>query len=242
MTALFRLFNVTKNYGDRQVLNVEHLEIEAGHIYGILGPNGSGKTTLLRVISLLTLNDTGKLEVLGEHIHWAPTQLLRLRRQMAMVTQSSYMFEGSVFYNVAYGLKTRKTPEPEVKVKVQESLELLGMLDFINYPARKLSGGEKQKVAIARALAVNPKVLFLDEPTSNIDPSSSIEIESYIKYINEEKATTIILITHKLFQARKLAKQMFLMWDGHILEQGPTRDLFHDPRDPRTRKFLKGEY
>ncbi len=242
MTALFKLSNVTKNYGDRQVLNIEHLEITAGHIYCLLGPNGSGKTTLLRVMSLLSINDTGRLEVLGEQVKWTPSQLLLLRRQMAMVTQSSFMFEGSVYYNVAYGLKVRKDSEKKIRSRVHESLELLGMLDFIDCPARNLSGGEVQKVAIARALAVRPRVLFLDEPTSNVDPSSSMEIEQYIKYINREHSTTIILITHNFFQAQRLAEKTSIMWDGHILEQGLTRNLFDNPRDPRTRKFLQGEY
>jgi tungstate transport system ATP-binding protein len=242
MTALFRLSNLSKTYGERRVLNVEQLEISPGHIYAIMGPNGSGKTTLLRILSLLTFNTAGQLEVFGEQINWSKSQLLRLRRQMAMVTQSSYMFEGSVYYNVAYGLRARKISERETKIRVQESLALLGMLDFMNHPANNLSGGEKQKVAIARALAVNPRVLFLDEPTSNIDPTSSVDIENYVKRINEEHSITIILVTHKIFQTRKLAKETFLMWDGRIIEQGPTRNLFHDPQDTRTRRFLKGEY
>ncbi|KUG02503.1 abc-type tungstate transport system, atp-binding protein [hydrocarbon metagenome] len=182
------------------------------------------------------------MEVIGKQVIGTPSQMVRLRRQMAMVTQSSFMFEGSVYYNVAYGLKVRKTPEKQIKRRVHDSLELLGMLDFIDCPARTLSGGEIQKVAIARALAIRPRVLFLDEPTSNIDPSSSMEIEHYIKYINKEQATTIILITHNFFQARRLAEKTSIMWDGHILEQGLARDLFDNPRDPRTRKFLKGEY
>jgi tungstate transport system ATP-binding protein len=193
-------------------------------------------------MALLTTNDTGDLEVLGEQVSWQPSQLLLLRRQMAMVTQSSFMFEGSVFYNVAYGLKARKKPKKEIQKRVQESLELLGMLDFIDAPARYLSGGETQKVAIARALAVRPRVLFLDEPTSNIDPSSSLEIEQYIKHINQQYSTTIVLITHNFFQARRLAQQTSMLWDGHIIEQGPTRDMFHNPQDPRTRRFIKGEY
>ncbi len=242
MTVLFKLSNITKSYGERQVLNAEGLEIRAGNIHCLLGPNGSGKTTLLRIMALLITNDGGDLEVLGEKVSWQPSQLLQLRRQMAMVTQSSFMFEGSVYYNVAYGLRARKSPKKEIQKRVQESLELLGMLDFIGAPARYLSGGETQKVAIARALAVRPRVLFLDEPTSNIDPSSSLEIEQYIQHINQQYSTTIVLITHNFFQARRLAQQTSLLWEGHIIEEGPTRGLFHNPQDPRTRRFLKGEY
>ena len=143
MTVLFKLSNITKSYGERQVLNAKALEIRAGNIHCLLGPNGSGKTTLLRIMSLLTPNDGGHLEVLGEAVNWQPSQLLRLRRQMAMVTQSSFMFEGSVYYNVAYGLRARKTRRKSSKGA--ESLELLGMSDFIDAPARYLSGGETQR-------------------------------------------------------------------------------------------------
>lgn len=242
MTALFKLSNVSKIYGTREVLKIKHLEITPGQVYSILGPNGSGKTTLLRTMSLLTVNNTGQLKVFGETINWSPSQLLRLRRQMAMVTQSSFMFEGSVYYNVAYGLRVRKTPERMVKRKVQESLELMGMSKFMDYPARNLSGGEKQKVAIARAIAIKPKVLFLDEPTSSIDPSSSVEIEHYIKQINETGTTTIIMITHNLFQARRLTDYTFFLWEGKIIEEGITPDLFQFQKDVRTRKFFCGEY
>lgn len=242
MTALFKLSEVQKHYGDRQVLNLQSLEIESGHVYSILGPNGAGKTTLLRIMSLLTTNDTGTVEVFGEKVQWNQSQLLRLRRQMAMVTQSSFMFEGSVAYNVAYGLNVRRTPEKIKQIKVNECLELLGMQSFKDYRARNLSGGERQKVAIARALAIDPKVLFLDEPTSNIDPGSAMEIEEHIRLINSEQGTTILLITHNLFQARRLAEEVAVLWEGRLIEQGRTMDVFTHSSDHRARSFLQGEF
>lgn len=242
MTAIFKLSDIRKYYAEREVLHLDRLDLDKGHIHCILGPNGAGKSTLARIIALLTPNDSGHLEVLGEKINWNPSQLIRLRRRMSMVTQSSFMFEGSVYYNVAYGLKVRRYPEKKIRSTVEESLALVGMSDFIEYPARNLSGGERQKVAIARALAVRPQVLFLDEPTSNVDPGSALEIEKHIREMNTRLGTTIILITHNLFQARRLADQVYVLWEGRLLEQASCEELFSSPRDPRVRSFLAGEF
>lgn len=241
MTALFRLSDVTKVYGQREVLNVNELAIEPGFIHTVMGPNGAGKTTLIRVMSLISVNSSGALEVFGEKVDWSRRQVIKLRRQMAMVTQSSFMFEGSVYYNVAYGLRVRKKPEREIKKTVQECLELLGMHKFIDYQARRLSGGERQKVAIARALAVSPRVLFLDEPTSNIDPSSARDIEKHIKDINAG-GTTIVLVTHNIFQAHRLAQVVYVMWDGRVIEKGPVAKMFENATDTRVSAFLSGQY
>lgn len=240
MMPVFKLHNVTKNYGNREVLNISDLTIPGGNIHAILGANGSGKTTLMRIMSLLTRNDHGEVEVLGEKVEWSKPQVLRLRRQMTMVTQTSYMFEGSVFYNAAYGLRVRHRPEREVWRTVNECLELLGLSAFGNAQARTLSGGERQKTAIARALAVRPEVLFLDEPTSNVDPHSAIDIEKHIKYINQQFGTTIILVTHNLFQARRLADEVMFMWEGQLIEKGG-QEIFTSARDQRTSDFLSGE-
>ncbi len=241
METVFRLHNVDKRYGQRTVLNVSGLEVPGHEIYAFLGPNGSGKTTLLRIMALLSKNSTGKVEVLGEEVTWSKEQLLRLRRQMAMVTQTAFMFEGSVFYNVAYGLKVRGQRGKELRQNVARVLELVGMTSFIYNDTRGLSGGERQKVAIARAVAVKPKVLFLDEPTANIDPRSSLDIEKYIKLIKEELNTTIVMVTHNLFQARRLADKIYFLWDGHIIESGSPQAMFDNPRDKRTRLFLLGD-
>ncbi len=241
MNEVFKLHKVTKRYGQRVVLKVEELTIPGQKICAFLGPNGSGKTTLLRILALLHKNTAGQVEVFGEEVHWGKEQILRLRRQMAMVTQTSFMFEGNVFYNVAYGLRVRGIKGQEVKRTVEEVLELVGMTAFIKNDTRGLSGGERQKVAIARSLAVKPKVLFLDEPTANIDPRSSVEIEKYIKQINQEMNTTIMLVTHNLFQARRLADQVYFLWDGIIVEDGPPEEMFKSPRDKRTRMFLVGD-
>jgi tungstate transport system ATP-binding protein len=157
MTIPFKLHNIVKRYQEREVLSIERLEIPAGAINAILGPNGSGKTTLLRIMALLLVNDEGRLEVLGEKVNWSKGQILKLRRQMSMVTQTSYMFQGSVYYNVAYGLRQRKVSESGIKRSVQEALEMVGMSAYQEADARTLSGGERQKAAIARALVLKPR-------------------------------------------------------------------------------------
>ncbi len=241
MKTPFKLHNVIKRYGDREVLNIDQLSIPAEKIYTILGPNGSGKSTLLRILALLLVNDAGELEVLGEKVTWEKRQLLKLRRQMSMVTQTSFMFSGSVYYNVSYGLRVRRMGARKVRKRVDEMLEMVGMSAYRDADARTLSGGERQKVAIARALAVNPRVLFLDEPTSNIDVASAADIEKHIRYINKERGTTIIMVTHNLFQARRLADEVLFLNEGRIIEQGACETIFNQPGDERTAAFLRGE-
>lgn len=241
MALVLKLHKVNKKYGEREVLNIEKLVIPEGKITGIIGPNGSGKTTLLRIMSLLIPSDNGQVQVLGQRVRWNKELILKLRRQMSTVTQISYMFEGSVYYNVAYGLKVRKTREAKIRQTVGEALEMVGMQDFIKADARTLSGGERQKVAIARALAVRPKILFLDEPTSSIDPTSGIEIEKHIRYINQEYKTTIVIVTHNLFQARRITDEVNIMWEGKLIEKGITADIFARPQDERAKAFITGE-
>jgi tungstate transport system ATP-binding protein len=241
MTIPFKLHNIVKRYQEREVLSIERLEIPAGEINAILGPNGSGKTTLLRIMALLLVNDEGRLEVLGEKVNWSKGQILRLRRQMSMVTQTSYMFQGSVYYNVAYGLRQRKVSESGIKRSVQEALEMVGMSAYQEADARTLSGGERQKAAIARALVLKPQVLFLDEPTSNIDMASAAEIEKHILAINQNWGTTIIMVTHNLFQAKRLADEVIFLHEGHLIEKGRAETVFDQPRDERTVAFLRGE-
>jgi tungstate transport system ATP-binding protein len=241
MKTPFKLHNVIKRYGDREVLNIDQLSIPAEKIYTILGPNGSGKSTLLRILALLLVNDAGELEVLGEKVTWEKRQLLKLRRQMSMVTQTSFMFSGSVYYNVSYGLRVRRMGARKVRKRVDEMLEMVGMSAYRDADARTLSGGERQKVAIARALAINPRVLFLDEPTSNIDVASAADIEKHIRYINKERGTTIIIVTHNLFQARRLADEVLFLNEGRIIEHGACETIFNQPGDERTAAFLRGE-
>ncbi len=243
MNRVFRLTDIGKAYGSREVLKNISLEIEPEHISAILGPNGSGKTTLLKIMALLTPPEQGTIEIMGQNVMWKHSKklLLDLRRRMAMVTQPVYMFQGSVFDNVAYGLKVRGISGAEQHRHVQKSLALMNMQDFTGYPARRLSAGEKQKVAIARALVLEPEVLFLDEPTANIDSASAIDIEKNIKIIRDEYKSNIIIVTHNVFQARRVADRILMLWDGELIESNETAALFKDPQDHRTSAFICGD-
>lgn len=243
MSKVFKLTDIGKTYGSREVLKNISLEIEAGKICAILGPNGSGKTTLLKIMDLLIQPECGDIELLGRSVSWSQDKkaLLDLRRRMAMVTQPVYMFQGSVLNNVSYGLKVRKMSASEQNRRVRRSLEMVGMQDFADYPARRLSAGEKQKVAIARALVLEPEVLFLDEPTANIDSASAIDIEKTIKTIRTQFRSSIVIVTHNIFQARRVADHIFMLWDGSLIESGATEALFENPRDHRTGAFVCGD-
>lgn len=243
MNRVFKLTSIGKSYGSRDVLKDISLEIAPKTISAILGPNGSGKTTLLKIMALLIRPEEGELELLGHGQVWERDKksLLELRRRMAMVTQPVYMFQGSVFNNVSYGLRVRRYSSTEQSRRVRQSLEMVGMQDFYDYPARRLSAGEKQKVAIARALVLEPEVLFLDEPTANIDSASAIDIEKTIKCIREQYMSSIVIVTHNVFQARRVADHVYMLWDGELIESGPTAELFSSPQDQRTGAFICGD-
>ncbi|MGE5405777.1 MAG: phosphate ABC transporter ATP-binding protein [Candidatus Saccharibacteria bacterium] len=235
---LFRLNEVRKYYGSRLVLDIDKLEVENGSIHAIVGPNGAGKTTLLRLLGLLDEPDSGEIRFFEEFPY--NSRRLEYARRISMVFQKPHMFYGTVFDNVAYGLKVRQSSKQEIKNKVAEVLDFVGLADFTKRAARKLSGGEMQRVALARALVLDPQVLLLDEPTANRDPSNVQVIEDIIKRCGEQLGTTVVIVTHNLFQAKRIANQTLLMIDGQIVENMPTEQFFSHPNDDRTRQFLNG--
>lgn len=237
---LFELQSVRKSYGARTVLDIVNLCLNKDRIYAIMGPNGSGKTTLLRILNLLDVPDTGRVKFMGEDMASFPARRLAYARQMCMVFQRPFMFRSSVFNNVAYGLKIRRTNAAECDKKVREALDFVGMGDFSNRLATRLSGGETQRVALARALVLQPQVLLLDEPTANLDPNSVMHIEEIIRKSQKQYNTTVILVTHNLFQAKRIADESILMIDGKVVEQASTKVFFEQPQAKECRQFLDG--
>lgn len=238
---MFDVTGVTKIYGNRTVLNISHLELKADRVYTILGPNGAGKTTLLRILNLLISPDSGQLKFLGQDAITASDKTrLAMAREMCMVFQKPYIFRTTVYNNVAYGLKLRKEKKNKIKERVMEALDFVGMTSFAARPASKLSGGETQRVALARALALRPRVLLLDEPTANLDPASVQTIEGIIRGCRDLYGATVIMVTHNLFQAKRLADETILLFNGEIVEHQDTAGFFTAPRDERTKKFLDG--
>lgn len=237
---LFELRDVTRRYGERTVLDVPELTLMGDRVYAIVGPSGAGKTTLLRILNLLDPPDSGQVRFMGQETAGNERRRLEMMRTMCMVFQKPYMFRTTVFNNVAYGLRLRSLTPAEIRSRVMEALEFVGMQDFAHHPATRLSGGEGQRVAVARALAIRPQVLLLDEPTANLDPANVAHIERIVRQGADRYGTSVLLVTHNLFQAKRIADETLLMVDGRIIEHQPTADFFAHPRDARTQAFLTG--
>ena len=222
MTA--ELKNVTKTYGDKTVLENVNLQIQEGEILALLGPNGSGKTTILKILALIEKPTNGELRLLGETA--TAKNMEKIRMLTSLVFQKTTVFTTSVYNNVAYGLRIRKTPKELRDYEVKKALKLVKLEGFENRPARKLSGGEQQRVAIARALVLRAKLLLLDEPTANLDPKNAQILEGVIATINREMKTTIVMSTHNMFQAKTLPSRIALIDGGKITEVGTPEDIF----------------
>lgn len=219
---LLQIEKVKKRYNDRVVLDIDTSTFEKGQVYAVVGPNGSGKTTLINILSLLDKPDEGKILFKGKDIWQNPKQnILNSRRKMTLVHQKPFLFQTTVFNNIAYGLKIRGIPVHQNEEKIHKALAMVGLSGFEKRNALQLSGGEAQRVVIARALAIEPEVLFLDEPTANIDLRHIDVIERIIKKINQEMKTTVIFNTHDLSQAYRLADGMVSLLDGKIVPHVP---------------------
>jgi tungstate transport system ATP-binding protein len=239
MTAIFELRNVRKTYGQRWALKIEEkFEIFSGEIFAIVGPSGAGKSTLLCMLNFLEYPDSGSIVFEGHPMTIADAPL-ELRRKVTTVFQRPALLSTSVMQNIQYGLQLRG--QPDGKAAIQPLLQRLGLAELANAQARTLSGGEAQRVALARALVLQPDVLLMDEPTANLDPYNALLIEEVIREINRERRTTIVLVTHNIFQARRLAHRVGLMLNGSFVEINNNPAFFESPRDARTRAFVNGE-
>jgi len=235
----YRLDNVVKSYGGREVLHVDSLDIHWGEIFSIVGPSGSGKSTLLRLLDFLEPPTAGQIHFQNHSVNGAGPVPLAIRRQVTTVFQRPVLLNATVHGNVAYGVKIRGERRGERRVR--EALARVGLTEFARAPVRTLSGGEAQRVALARAMVVEPQVLLLDEPTANLDPYNVGLIEGIVADLNRTKGTTIVLVTHNVFQAKRLAHRVALLLEGRIVEVAPAEQFFSSPSDPRTLAFVRGE-
>ncbi len=199
----------------------------------VLGPNGAGKSLLLRLCHGLIPPTAGT-------ITWAGLSPSRARRRQAMVFQRPVLLRRSVAANVAYALAVNGVPRRQRKARVAEALALAGLSDLAGRPARVLSGGEQQLLAIARAWAVRPQALLLDEPTSNLDPAATAAVEALIRSVHET-GTKVIMTTHDLGQARRVAEEVLFLHRGRLLEQAAAAAFFRCPGDPIARAFIAGQ-
>ena len=229
---------VAKSFGDKRVLDSVDLRAEPGHITAIFGPSGSGKTTLLRLINGLEVPDAGEITVLGRRLAHSESEDLDIRRDMVLVTQRPVALRASVFDNVAYPLRVRGLEDPEASVL--DALKRVGLEDFADVRAGTLSGGEMQRMCFARATVHLPRLLLLDEFTSHLDPANIRMLEGALREYVAGGGTAII-VTHNLFQARRLADAAAFLLDGRIVESGPAASMFEEPEDERTRRFIRGD-
>jgi tungstate transport system ATP-binding protein len=205
----------------------------------LVGPSGSGKSTLLRLLNFLEPATGGVIEFEGRRFQAGEEPPVELRRSVTTVFQRPMLLERSVMDNVAFGLRLRGRRDGAGQVHA--ALEQVGLAGLARQRARSLSGGEAQRVALARAMIIEPHVLLLDEPTANLDPSNVSMIENIVRRLNQEAGVTLVLVTHNVFQARRLAGRVAFLLDGRIIELAESERFFNHPEDPRTRAFVSGE-
>jgi tungstate transport system ATP-binding protein len=237
--VIYRVSGLQQEYKGRRVLEVDHLEVRKGEVFALVGPSGSGKSTLLRLMNFLEAPSQGILTFLGSEFSASKEMGLELRRKVTMVFQRPMLLDRSVEANVRYGLELRG--QRSNNALVQSTLEAVGLAGLAGQSARTLSGGEAQRVALARAMVLRPEVLLLDEPTANLDPYNVGLIEKIAADLNRQHGTTLVLVTHNVFQARRLAHRVGFLLDGKVIESADTETFFNRPSDPRTGAFARGE-
>jgi phosphate transport system ATP-binding protein len=241
--------NLSVYYGDLQVLKDVNLDIPARRITVIIGPSGCGKTTLLK--SLNRLLDTvegvrvrGEVVLDGENIYDPRTEVTRIRKKMGLLSQKPQVLPMSIYENVAYGPRIHGLrSKQDLDRRVEHYLRVAGLWDEVRdrlrEPASMLSVGQQQRLCLARGLAVEPEIILGDEPTSALDPQSSQNVERRLLELKREY--TVVVVTHILRQARRIADHLAFLYLGELVEHGPAAEVFAAPKDPRTRAYLTGE-
>jgi tungstate transport system ATP-binding protein len=236
---IYTIRSLIKEYDGRGILEIESLDILQGEIFAIVGPSGAGKSTLLRLLNFLEQPTSGSVQFHGIEFRVGTEMPLEFRRKVTTVFQRPMLLNESVWDNVTYGLRLRGlTNSSNLTNSV---LEQVGLEHLAHQRARNLSGGEAQRVALARAMILQPEILLLDEPTANLDPYNVTLIEEIIRQLNREQDTTLVLVTHNVFQAKRLADRVALMLDGRLVEVSNVQDFFQSPQDARTAAFVRGE-
>jgi tungstate transport system ATP-binding protein len=228
-----RLTDVSFEAGGKRLLDGVNLTIDAGPRTVVLGPNGAGKSILMRLCHGLLQPTTGQVLFNGP-------DTVGDRRRHAMVFQRPVMLRRSALDNVTYGLALAGVGRMQRQREAQDALERVGLGHLAGQPARTLSGGEQQRLALARAWALRPELLLLDEPTANLDPSAAQGIEAAIQRMHET-GTKIVLITHNLGQAHRLGDEVVFLDAGRVTERAPVRQFLQSPASPQAAAFIKGE-
>lgn len=247
---VLRLDNVKKSFDDVEVLHDISIDVSEGEVVGIIGPSGSGKSTLLRCATLLETMDSGFLayddlvlaenDAQGHSVYAGKQQLKNAKEKFGLVFQNFNLFPHySVMKNICDApINVEGRDRDEVMAEARELLAKMGLTEKENAYPCELSGGQQQRVSIARALAMNPRILFFDEPTSALDPELTGEILKVIRDLAAEKMTMVI-VTHEMTFARDVADRIIFMEGGYIVEQGDAKQVVNDPKQQRTKEFLR---
>jgi sulfate transport system ATP-binding protein len=226
---------ISKRFGDFAALDDVTLEVPAGSLTALLGPSGSGKSTLLRIIAGLEAPDTGTVQIDSSDVTRARPQ----DRGIGFVFQHYAAFQHmTVRENVAFGLRVRRRPQPEVRARVDELLELVGLTKWSEQRPRQLSGGQRQRMALARALAVEPRVLLLDEPFGALDATVRAELRLWLRRLHDEQGVTTVLVTHDQEEAMEISDRIAVMHAGRIEQVGPPVEVYDAPANDFVMGFL----
>jgi tungstate transport system ATP-binding protein len=228
-----RLERVSFVVGGHRIIDAIDLELDAGVRTMVIGPNGAGKSVLLRLCH-------GLLRPTSGVVRWSTPEVPGAPRRQAMVFQRPMMLRRTVLANVLYALEVNGVPHGEREPRAREVLRRVGLDTFVHRPARVLSGGEQQRLSLARAWALAPEVLFLDEPTASLDPGATHEIEAIVQAMHAG-GTKIVMVTHNLGQARRLGDEILFVHRGRIAERAPADTFFRQPASPEAARFIQGE-
>ena len=236
---ILRIVDLHKNFGDREVLHGISFNVKKGDTIVFIGPSGTGKSTLLRCINQLTEPDRGHVYIDDDEVTGCGHRISEYRQRIGMVFQNFNLFDHlTAVQNVEIApIKVRKMKPADAREKAMEELRRVGMQDWADHYPSELSGGQAQRVSIARSLAMAPEVILFDEPTSALDPELTREVLEVMKDL-AKSGMTMLVVTHEMGFARSVATEVVFMEGGQIVEQGPPAEIMKNPKHPRTREFI----
>lgn len=236
--AFLEAREIGHRYGEKWVLGGVNLSVEKAEVFSLIGPTAAGKTTLLRILDLLERPTAGRIFLDGVDVTASEKRMLSARRRMSFVQQKPVLFRTSVRENVALGLVWRGERRARIRERVERMLVLVGLEGEGDRDARILSGGQTQRVALARALVTEPEVLFLDEPTANLDPVSVSKVENVLGRVIGEKKMSVIMATHDMSQGQRLAARIGVLVEGKLLQVGSPAEIFRTPASRTVAEFV----